>query len=345
MSNSDWASGAADTALSAEMATQQQRRNSLPPSCGASGDTMRCDAADDGCSRGTSGEAANAVPDLPQSFPYDDRFATHADLCASVAAFVSERRRSNWPFRQPCDYSRKRTRDALPTRWLREMFASTNPADAIKYKGFLYCDYKCGHGDDDNQTRCCWKIKYRIATSGFWEVVESGSCWNHNHGASFDPAASFDAAITHLPPPQPFFTDHLTHKSQPWPHHADGSPLSCSELTAAHIARNCDYIALALLFCVRESHRLLRKQPQRLPHALLRFLNAQLMPCADLRQRVLCGHLAHVSFTLATNYKFSEHERAACRLSEAIVERVYRGFCRRLQVCEGDHSCVFSCFT
>ena len=161
----------------------------------------------------------------------------------------------------------------------------------------------------------------------------SSAVTRQGSGGQPDVSALRWAALS-IPPPQPRYTDHLTHRLCSWPRDLDGRPCSCSEL-AADAMRQCGIIAVARVCCLRRSALQLSAAAPLLPPGLTHRVYAfcvHVTATAAARLRVRCGELAHVAAGLARAPDGTQHARRRCQMAEAVIARAYGGYCRRVQV-------------
>jgi hypothetical protein len=141
----------------------------------------------------------------------------------------------------------------------------------------------------------------------------------------------------------PHYTDHLTRRRQQWPRSADGRPLMCAEV-AAGIMRSCDFIAHARAFGKRRLQLNMQPQPQPFPMCLTRALyaarvgvgvggaHACVEVTAAVRLHVRCSEVACAAVRLAEIAGADQGAGQQCQWAACIVEHVFRGHCRRVQV-------------
>jgi hypothetical protein len=133
-----------------------------------------------------------------------------------------------------------------------------------------------------------------------------------------------------LPPPQSHYMDHVTRRRHGWPSAADASPLSCVQLARNVMALRL-HIAPARAFCLRRLLHLHAATPPPLPLYLTRALDATSAPAVGAceRARVRSSDIARLACSLATGVA---HSLQRCRCAEVIAERVYGGYCQRVEV-------------
>ena len=147
-------------------------------------------------------------------------------------------------------------------------------------------------------------------------------------------------AVEWAAPPQADYTDHLTRRRIAWPLQANGRAFTCYEVSD-DVMLDCEFIALARMFSMwlflrcRAPAVLTRKMyaaPEGADGAHL-FRSGE---CVDVtaaaRVRVRSSEVAYLAICLATTSEFFQHVRHPKSWAEAIISRVYGGYCKRVQV-------------
>ena len=117
----------------------------------------------------------------------------------------------------------------------------------------------------------------------------------------------------------------------------------CAEV-AAGIMRSCDFLAHARAFGKRRLQLNMQPQPQPFPMCLTRALyaarvgvgvggaHACVEVTAAVRVRVRCSEVARVAVRLAAIAGADQGTGQQCQWAACIVEHVYGGHCRQVQV-------------
>ena len=146
--------------------------------------------------------------------------------------------------------------------------------------------------------------------------------------------------LLRVPPPQPFFTDHVTGRQRQWPRRADGLPFSAAQV-AVGIRSTHDFIWHARAFGTRRLQQLLR-QPrlQQLPLRLKRVLYGEPRGCVQVsaagRVRMSCGFVVPVAVGLGTVAGTRQTEKQLRNWASCIAQYVYGCYSRKVEVGCGD---------